>query len=669
VSDKIFNGLNDKQIEAVKALKGPVLVISGPGSGKTKCLTHRTANLISNSVRPENILCLTFTNKAADEMQERIGHLLGRKYPTNLRWQFINPYVPLIGTFHSVCLKILRREIEILGYGRNFNVLDGDDQTALVKRIMNDIEIDTKRYNPRIILSKISGLKTELISPDNAPKNDFYSQLVARVFSQYQHQLKKMNALDFDDLISFTVQIFKTRPDILEKYQDIWQYVLVDEYQDTSHDQYQLIKLLSQKNKNIFCIGDDAQSIYQFRRADIRNILNFQKDYPEAEIVMLEQNYRSTKNIIAAAQEVISKNKSQISKELWTENDHGHKILIKETLNERGEANFVVQNIVNLANNGKSLNDFAVLYRTHAQSRAIEEALISHGLPYHIVGGIKFYERKEIKDILAFLKFINNPADAISFERIINIPPRGLGNAVLEKVSQKNESNIVEAMAQIIDDGLAPKQTNSLKAFRNLILDLRNRAATEKLTQLIKHVIEKTKYEEYLKSLSETKLAYENLEERSENLRELLTVAKKYDAAGNPSQDEETGLAKFLAEIALLQENPVADEVAQKVTLMTMHASKGLEFPNVFIVGMEEGLFPQNRAIIDPKELEEERRLCYVAITRAKERLILTHTKYRSIYGSTESNLPSRFIGEIPAHVADYKFFDFGNDEETINYL
>lgn len=662
--DKIFSGLNDKQIEAVKALEGPVLVISGPGSGKTKCLTHRTANLMAHKVRPENILAITFTNKASNEMRERIGHLLGRKYPVSARWQFINPYMPLIGTFHSVCLKILRREIEMLGFGSNFTVLDSDDQVSLVKRIMTDLEIDTKKYNPRIVLIKISRLKTELISPDRTPKNDFYSQLVARVYEQYQSQLKKMNSLDFDDLISFTVRIFKSRPDILGRYQDIWKYILVDEYQDTSHDQYQLITLLAQKNKNIFAIGDDAQSIYQFRQADIRNILNFQKDYPEAKVIMLEQNYRSTKNIIAAAQELISKNKNQITKELWTENDHGHRILIKETLNERGEASFVAQNIIDLMANGQSLNDCAILYRTHAQSRAIEESLISAALPYHIVGGIKFYERKEIKDILAFLKFIRNPTDVISFERIINIPPRGLGNAILEKISDQNENNAMSAISNLLRNGLSSRQHNNLRSFHDLLSDLQTQSQEKKLTALIKYIIEKIKYEEYLKSLSETKLAYENMEERMENLKELLTVARKYDATEGGK-----GIDQFLEEIALLQENPETKETAQKITLMTMHASKGLEFPNVFIVGMEEGLFPQNRAIIDPKELEEERRLCYVAITRAKERLVLTHTKYRSIYGSTESNLPSRFIGEIPAHVADYQFFDFGDDEGTIRYF
>ena len=666
MSDKIFENLNDKQIEAVKVIDGPVLVISGPGSGKTRCLTHRVAYLVSQNIPPQNILAVTFTNKAAGEMRDRISNLLDLdpmfRSSTSKQMQ-----MPIIGTFHSIGLRILRQEIPQLDYRRNFTVFDEDDQLALIKRVMGDIGIDTKSFNPKIVLAKISELKTKLIFPENHEPKDYYSEIISKVYTAYQRELKNHNGVDFDDLIVLPIKIFKQNPETLSKYQEWWKYILVDEYQDTSYDQYVFINLLAGKYKNLFCIGDDAQSIYQFRRADIRNILNFQKDYPEAKIVLLEQNYRSTKNIITAAQGIISNNKSQIPKELWTDNDSGEKISITETVNERHEANFIITKIEDLATKGYTLKDTAILYRTHAQSRALEEALIMRGFPYQIIGGLKFYDRKEIKDILAYLKLIINPADTLALERIYNIPSRGIGKTIIEKVRKYNQKNIIEALLVTTEEKiLPPRQLMAVSEFHKLLTDINKSSEKKNLRETIKYIIKKTNYEEYLKefSLSKTK-DYENLEDRLENLKELLTVASKYDEL-----EGKEGIEKFLEEIALLQNIDKMKDDEKRLTLMTIHASKGLEFPIVFIVGMEEGLFPHSRTIINPHELEEERRLCYVATTRAKEHLILTYTKYRSIFGFHSINLPSRFIGEIPTKLVDWQTLDnvFDDDEETIHY-
>lgn len=661
---KIFSELNDKQIEAVKIIDGPVLVISGPGSGKTKCLTHRVAYLIRQDIKPENILCITFTNKASGEIQERVAKLLKEEKSQHFDiWKYQSVIaVPTIGTFHSVGLRILRREIYHLGYRNSFSIFDSDDQISLVKRIIAELEMDSKKTNPNAILSHISKLKTEFVNPEYAPSEYFFEKIVAGIYKRYQDELRRLNAVDFDDLIVLCVKLFRQNPEVLEKYQNLWKYILVDEYQDTSRDQYQFVSLLARKNKNLFCIGDDAQSIYQFRRADIRNIINFQKDYPEAKIVMLEQNYRSTKNIITAASQIISNNRNQMPKELWTENKEGEKILVKELINERQEANFVVSTLRDLIRNGRRLNDAVVLYRTHAQSRAVEETLISAGLPYHIVGGIKFYERREIKDILAYLKFATNPSDVISFERIYNTPPRGIGKIALEKILRKDPNNISNGLGGVVlEENEHSKKTAALKNFKTTLDKMAENSRSNKLTSFIKYVIKSTDYESYLKEV----WTPDNAEERIENLKELLTVAKKYDNI----EPKPEGVNKFLEEIALLQDFDRMKNTDNKVTLMTTHASKGLEFPVVFIIGLEEGLFPHSRTLINPQELEEERRLCYVAITRAKEKLILTHTKYRNIFGTTQVNLPSRFIGEIPTHLASFETsgFDF-EDEDKIYY-
>jgi DNA helicase-2/ATP-dependent DNA helicase PcrA len=653
--EEIFKNLNEKQIEAVKAIDGPVLVISGPGSGKTRCLTHRVAYLISQGIKPASILTITFTNKASNEMKERIDKLLGVKSAQ-----------PAMGTFHSICLRILRKEIPLLGYKSNFSIFDTNDQLSLVKKVMTSLEIDSKRYNPHLILNKISKLKTDLIFPENYSPTEFFTKIVSRVYNNYQAELKKFNGLDFDDLIVLTVKIFKQNPDILEKYQNFWKYILVDEYQDTSHDQYTLVNLLSAKNRNIFAIGDDAQSIYAFRDADIRNILNFQKDYPDAKVIFLEQNYRSTKNILAAAQNIISNNQSQVPKELWTENTKGEKIHVKETLNERAEAEFIIDKMDGLLENGGyKIQDFTILYRTHAQSRAIEEELITRGFPYQIVGGIRFYERKEIKDILSYLRFMVNPTDLISFERIYNVPTRGIGETTFNKITAINEKDLIQSIGVLAKERGDTKQAKSLAEFKKLLTDLSERKNDKNLTSVIKYVIKRINYEDYLKNLVAKKELYDNTADKMENLKELLTVARKYDMLKG-----EEGIEKFLEEIALLQETDKMKASADRITLMTIHSSKGLEFPIVFIAGMEEGLFPHSRATLAPLELEEERRLCYVAITRAKDQLIMTHTKYRTIFGTTQTNLPSRFIYEMPQEVLKIQpLFESNNfDDDVIEY-
>ncbi|MEK7589377.1 MAG: UvrD-helicase domain-containing protein, partial [Patescibacteria group bacterium] len=647
--ERILQGLNDKQIEAVRATQGPVLVISGPGSGKTRCLTHRIAYLMANGIPGEQILAVTFTNKAANEIKERVHKLLHSANSVG---------GPIIGTFHSLGLRILRREIGLLGYGRNFVILDTNDQLAVVKRMLAAKELDSKKFTPNAILNAISKLKTELIFPESYNPPDlpaqagFYQQIVAQIYNSYQQELQKMNGLDFDDLIALPVKIFRNHPDILQKYQNAWKYIMVDEYQDTSHDQYTLITLLARAHKNLFCIGDDAQSIYMFREADIRNILNFQKDYPDGKVILLEQNYRSTKNILAAAQNVISHNKAQFPKSLWTENIAGEKIHVQETVNERDEANFIVAQIQGMMDAGRPMKDFTVLYRTHAQSRALEEALIFNGFPYQIIGGIKFYERKEVKDILSYLRFLNNPKDSVSLDRIYNVPTRGIGKTTIDKVVAREAGDRIEAIQKLA----AEKKSKPLLEFALLISELRENLQGQKVSTVMKTIVKKIGYENYLINLKGD--AYENAEERIENLKELFTVARKYDDMGSE------GISKFLEDVALLQETDKLKDDEQRVTLMTMHSSKGLEFPVVFIIGMEEGLFPHNRSLFEPAELEEERRLCYVALTRAQQRLFLTYAKWRNIFGSTQANLPSRFLGEMPQELLEHKRYDFGADED-----
>ncbi len=653
IMDKIFVGLNEKQVEAVKAIEGPVLVISGPGSGKTRCLTHRVAYLISQGVPAENILAVTFTNKAAGEIKERVAKLLGTRGKDKAA------RTPLVGTFHSICLKILRQEIERLGYSRGFTILDADDQQALVKKISAEMEIDTKRFDTRGILSKISKLKTELTWPEQYHPTDFYPKLVGRVYAAYQKMLQAMNAVDFDDLIGLTVKLFREHPEVLKKYQQRFQYILVDEYQDTSHNQYQLVTTLAREHQNLFCIGDDAQSIYMFREADIRNILNFRHDYPESRIVLLEQNYRSTKNIIAAAQAVIANNKNQIPKELWTANDTGDKVVLKETVNERDEGLWIANMLESLLRQRYQLHDIAILYRTHAQSRAIEESLIASGFPYQIIGGIKFYDRKEIKDILAYARFLVNPKDVVAFERIINTPPRGLGASTSDKILGRAGTDLSISLAEHAAKAQG-RQASALKEFTSLVSRFQELLKTKSPSTLFRTIMKEISYEAYLERQAGAER--EQAETRIENVQELLTVAKRFDHLGP------AGTAALLEEIALLQDMDRVKTGDKKVTLMTMHASKGLEFPIVFIVGMEEGLFPHSRSVLSPHELEEERRLCYVAITRAKERLYISFAKFRRIFGSASATMPSRFVGELPQNLIDIQLSEFGGESEIIDY-
>lgn len=647
--EHILKGLNEKQRQAVQAIQGPVLVISGPGSGKTRCLTHRIAYLIAHGIPPTSILAVTFTNKAAKEIGDRVHALMPAMASE-----------PAMGTFHSICLRILRAHAHLVGYRQQFSIADRDDQLSIVKSALAELELDPKQYAPAAILSQISKLKTSLITPDTYAPKEHFEKIVGRVFRIYQDTLLKAHTFDFDDLISVTVRLLKEHPDILESYQNRWQYVLVDEYQDTSHNQYQLVSLLAAKHRNIFCIGDDAQSIYLFRDADIRNILNFQKEYPDAQVILLEQNYRSTKNIIAAAQHMIAQNASQIPKELWTANTHGEPISIREAINERDEGFRVADNVQHLTARNRKRSDIAILYRTHAQSRAVEEALITTGIPYRIIGGLKFYDRREIKDILAYLKVAANPADLVSFERIANVPARGIGAATVQHIVRASDGDLLAATESIAQTAsLTPRAVRSIAALASALAGFADAAKSLPPSSLIHYVTKTLGYEAFLRT-SIAKTGKEG-DERMENVRELVSVAQKFD---NP---EAGGLTGLLEHISLLQDMDRLREDANSVTLMTIHSSKGLEFPVVFVVGMEEGLFPHNRTLASPHELEEERRLCYVAITRAKERLFLSYARFRRMFGSTQSNIPSRFLGEIPEHLIKWERHN-GGEDEVIHY-
>ncbi|MEK7515303.1 MAG: UvrD-helicase domain-containing protein [Patescibacteria group bacterium] len=647
--EHILKGLNEKQQDAVRAIQGPVLVISGPGSGKTRCLTHRIAYLIAHGIPPASILAVTFTNKAAKEIGDRVRALMPAM-----------PSEPAMGTFHSICLRILRVHAHLVGYRQQFTIADRDDQLSVVKSALAELELDPKQYVPAAILSKISKLKTSLITPDTYAPKEHFEKIVGRVFRIYQDTLLKAHTFDFDDLISVTVRLLKEHPDILERYQKQWHYILVDEYQDTSHNQYQLVTMLAAQHRNIFCIGDDAQSIYLFRDADIRNILNFQKEYPDANVILLEQNYRSTKNIIAAAQHMIAQNASQIPKELWTANTHGEPISIREAINERDEGFRVADNIQRLLARNHMRKDIAVLYRTHAQSRPIEEALITTGIPYRMVGGLKFYDRREIRDILAYLKVAVNPADLVSFERIANVPARGIGGATIQHIIRASDGDLIVAAESVAGTAsLTPRAVRSITQLAAALSGFADAAKNLTPSALIGYVSKTLGYEAYLRATI-AKTSKEG-DERMENVRELVSVAQKFDSP------ESSGLAGLLEHISLLQETDRLREDANSVTLMTIHSSKGLEFPVVFVVGMEEGLFPHNRTLASPHELEEERRLCYVAITRAKERLFLSYARFRRMFGSTQSNIPSRFLGEIPEHLIKWER-QGGGDEEVLHY-
>jgi DNA helicase-2/ATP-dependent DNA helicase PcrA len=617
----ILSTLNDKQKEAVTVLEGPVLVIAGPGSGKTKCLTHRIAYLIQQGIPAENILAVTFTNKAAGEMRERVKNLL----------KLSRAYLPEIGTFHAICLRILRQEIDKLGYPKSFIIYDETDQLSLVKRIIKELQISPEQFKPATVREMISRAKDELIDWQSYQEQaqEYFPQTIAKIYQAYQTTLKKAHALDFDDLIMLTVQLFQEEPTILEKYQHKWQYLLVDEAHDTNFSQYTLINLLAEKHKNLWLISDPDQSIYSWRGADFRHILNFEKNYPEAKVILLEENYRSTQNILTASHHIIVKNTQRKEKKLWTKNPAGSLINIIEADDETAEGNFLIEEMENLIRQeGFGLKDFTVLYRTNAQSRAVEEAFLKANFPYKIIGTVRFYERKEIKDILAYLKLIANPNDLVSLQRIINIPPRRLAQYA------KNPQKI----------SLQKNNAESLKNFYQLIDGFRQASQKIPLTKLIKTVIEKTNYEKYIRD------GQEEGERRWENIQELFTVANQYDQIKPP-----LGLERFLEEISLLSNHDEVETEKNLVNLMTLHCAKGLEFPVVFIVGCEEGIFPHSKSFFDPAQMEEERRLCYVGLTRAKQHLYLTFTRQRRLWGQTMVNPPSRFILDLPEHLVEFR--------------
>lgn len=636
--EDILANLNEKQREAVATTDGPILIIAGAGSGKTRTLTHKVAYLIKEKkVSPKNILAVTFTNKAAGEMKERIIKLLSDKNHAPSKYD-----LPLVGTFHSICAKILRKEIDRLGYERSFNIIDDHDQLSLMKKIFARLDISKDQFNPRGILEAISRAKNDLIDVHQFSLGigGYFEEVVSRLYSEYQSELKKNNSLDFDDLIMFLVKIFQKFPEVLEKYQNQFHYVLVDEYQDTNHSQYLLVNLLAQKYRNLCVVGDDWQSIYGWRQADIKNILDFEKDYPEAKVVSLEQNYRSTQVILDAAYGVISQNIFRKDKNLWTEKEGGQLITSYEAEDEAGEADFVAREI--LKSGGKKYSDFVVLYRTNAQSRILEEIFLKRSIPYKIVGGIKFYQRKEIKDVVSYLRFIQNPRDYLSLERIINEPRRGIGPKTLESwVNVAKKENI-----DLISAGMKLDFKNSKADFIAKFCEFIGRMFEAKdrmdLSDFIQKVFSESGYEKYLQD------GTMEGEMRWENVKELITVAQKYD---KEELSNEQKIDEFLEEVALATDADKGEEVKDSVYLMTLHSAKGLEFSTVFIVGLEEGILPHSRSMLNQVEMEEERRLMYVGVTRAKEKAYLCFTRQRNIFGSTQINPPSRFLSEIPEHL------------------
>jgi len=638
--------LNEKQQVAVEQVEGPVLVLAGAGSGKTRALTYRVVYLIQEKkINPRNILAVTFTNKAAGEMRERIKELL--KLPPNTSSYSAN--IPHVGTFHSICIRILRKEIEQIGYGKSFIVYDDRDQLALIKKVMKELDILEDKIKAKAVLGTISKAKSNLLSVEEfvASTGSYYEELAGKVYTKYQSRLRAANAVDFDDIIMLTVKLFQNYPEILERYQEIFRYIMVDEYQDTNQTQYIFLKLLAQKYGNICVVGDDWQSIYGWREANIRNILEFEKDYPKAKVVLLEQNYRSTKNILDAAHCVIAKNVNQKKKKLWTENEDGELLSIMEVENEKKEANEIVKEIERAQEeDGETLNDFAILYRTNAQSRALEEAFLKQAIPYKIVGGLKFYQRKEVKDILSYLYFLMNPSDEVNFERVVNQPARGLGKKTVEKIiqcSRDEKISLLEVLgkADLSEYKLNQGKTKTLNDFGKVIDWIKKEQSKLTVAELIKRIYVDSGYQKML--LKEG----DEGETRHENIQELLTVAQKFN------EDGEAALENFLEEVALVSQTDHDLENQDTVLLMTMHSAKGLEFNRVFLVGMEEGLFPHSRSIINPSEMEEERRLCYVGITRAKKKAYLFYTNYRNIYGSTQASIKSRFLEEIDQHLIE----------------
>lgn len=637
----LVKNMNSEQSEAVRTTEGPLLIMAGAGSGKTRVLTHRIAYLLDEKdVSPYNILAITFTNKAAKEMKARVEHLVGEE--AQVIW---------MSTFHSMCVRILRRDADRIGIERNFTIIDPTDQKSVIKDVLKSENIDSKRFEPRMFIGAISNLKNELKTPEDAQKeaNDFHSQMVATVYKGYQRQLSRNEALDFDDLIMTTINLFERVPETLEYYQNKFQYIHVDEYQDTNKAQYTLVKLLANKFKNLCVVGDSDQSIYGWRGADIQNILSFEEDYPEAKTIFLEQNYRSTKNILNAANEVIKHNSERKPKGLWTANSGGDKIQYYEAMTERDEAEYVVKEIMKHQRSGKKYSEMAILYRTNAQSRVLEETFMKSNIPYTMVGGQKFYDRKEIKDLLSYLRVIANSNDDISLQRIINVPKRGIGPSSVEKIQTyalQNNISMFDALAEVDFIGLSKKVTQECISFYEMIQNLIKEQEFLEISEIVDEVLQKSGYRDMLDR-------EQSIESRSrlENLDEFMSVPKDYE---ENTPLEEQSLINFLTDLSLVADIDEAD-TQNGVTLMTMHSAKGLEFPIVFIMGMEESLFPHIRAIKseDDHEMEEERRICYVAITRAEELLYITNATTRMLFGRSQSNMPSRFLKEIPEDLLD----------------
>lgn len=632
----LLNHMNTEQSEAVKTTEGPLLIMAGAGSGKTRVLTHRIAYLLDEKdVSPYNVLAITFTNKAAREMKERVQKLVGDQ--AEVIW---------MSTFHSMCVRILRRDADRIGIERNFTIIDPTDQKSVIKDVLKNENIDSKKFEPRMFIGAISNLKNELKTPEDAQKEatDYHSQMVATVYRGYQRQLSRNEALDFDDLIMTTINLFERVPDVLEYYQNKFQYIHVDEYQDTNKAQYTLVKLLASKFKNLCVVGDSDQSIYGWRGADIQNILSFEEDYPEAKTIFLEQNYRSTKTILNAANEVIKNNSERKPKGLWTANTNGEKIHYYEAMTERDETEYVVREIMKHQRNGKKYQDMAILYRTNAQSRVLEETFMKSNIPYTMVGGQKFYDRKEIKDLLSYLRMIANSNDDISLQRIINVPKRGVGPSSVEKIQNyalQNNISMFDALGEADFIGLSKKVTQECLNFYELIQNLIKEQDFLEIHEIVDEVLKKSGYRDMLEREN-------TLESRSrlENIDEFMSVPQDYE---ENTPLEEQSLINFLTDLSLVADIDEAD-TENGVTLMTMHSAKGLEFPIVFIMGMEESLFPHIRAIKsdDDHEMQEERRICYVAITRAEEILYITHATSRMLFGRPQSNMPSRFLKEIP---------------------
>ena len=640
----LLNDLNPVQQKAVLESEGPLLVFAGAGSGKTRVLTYRIAYLIQEKgVPPWNIFAVTFTNKAADEMRERVERLLGRS--ARGTW---------ISTFHSACARILRQHIEPLGFKRNFVIYDDQDQERHLKTIMKELNLDFKMFPPRAIQSAIDRLKNEGVTPDQYSPNPYniFQKRLAVVYQRYQEDLRRNNALDFGDLLTFVTVLFRRHPEVLKSYQELCRYVMVDEFQDTNLIQYQLIRQMVQTHQNICVVGDDDQSIYRWRGAEVGNILNFEKDFPETKVLTLEQNYRSTQNILQAASHVVRKNRHRKEKKLWTENPEGELLAFYVAEDEMDEARFVVQKIIEAISTEEPVRpyrDMAVFYRINAQSRAIEDELVKNKIPYTVVGGMKFYERKEIKDVLAYLKLMNNPLDGLSLKRIINVPPRGIGEKTIQKIevfAREKGVSLYEGLKQAIgEDGLAPGAKSKMKEFIALVEEFRKDVGSFTLSQLTLSLLAKTEYLQRLKEEG-TDEAFSKIE----NIEELINVMM-----GLEQEEERVSLESFLDKVSLVSDVDLYEDKGNRISLMTLHCAKGLEFPVVFIVGIEEGLLPHYRRGEEIEDMEEERRLFYVGMTRAKQRLFLSRAEKRSTFGVGRANLPSRFLDELPLDLIHFE--------------